>query len=101
QRAEASVDASWSPLLYDLTLPEHRAAVAALLERPDVQVHDEIFTQVVGLLETRDPARTQTREALHERAREILGEAPETYGRWVWYGWSRRLVHVLPEAEFR
>ncbi|MBP2579529.1 hypothetical protein J3A78_007666 [Streptomyces sp. PvR006] len=26
---------------------------------------------------------------------------PGAYGRWVWYPWSGRLVHVLPEAEFR
>ncbi|MYV92479.1 hypothetical protein GT350_19965 [Streptomyces sp. SID1034] len=31
----------------------------------------------------------------------MLGGRPDAYGRWVWYPWSGRLVHVLPEAEFR
>lgn len=101
RHAEATRDASWSPVLYDLSRPEHRAEVDALLERPDVFVHDEIFTQVVGLLETRDPAKTLGREQLESRARERLGDAPERYGTWVWYPWSRRLVHVLPVDEFR
>lgn len=101
ERAEATLDASWSPALYDLSRADHRAEVEALLARPDVMVHDEIFTQLVGLVETRDPAKTLSRSAIEERARAQLGEAPEAYGTWVWYPWSRRLVHVLPEAEFR
>lgn len=102
RRVEATRDAAWAPTLFDLSRADHLAEVEALLDRhPDVLVHDELPTQVAGLLETRDPAGTLDREALAARVAAWLGDEPDARGRWAWYPWSRRLVHVLPEPEFR
>jgi hypothetical protein len=32
---------------------------------------------------------------------QLAGLSLLEYGRWAYYPWSRQLVHVLPEAEFR
>ena len=102
-RARIDTDtSSWQPRLFDLEAPADRDALAALLEaEPGLLVSDEIATQVAGLLETRDPAGTLDADQLREAVRARLGDAPERYGRWVHYPWSRRLVHVLPENEYR
>ena len=66
------------------------------------QVHDTLEQQLTDLARTRtrmpvlDPARRD------ELVAEIRGGlAPETYGRWVHYPWSGRLVRLLPPEEFR
>lgn len=65
-------------------------------------VHDEIRTQLAGLLETMNPADDFTENELQEKINGHTGGVPlEAYGVWVYFPWSQRLVHVLPEAEFR
>lgn len=102
ERVAATRHPAWAPVLFDLTRGDHRAEVEELVDTvPDLLVHDELATQVVGLMETRDPTGSKDARALASRVAGWLGDAPLEKGRWAWYPWSRRLVHVLPEAEFR
>lgn len=65
-------------------------------------VHDAIERQLHELVAKRAPDRELSREERAERVAAHLGAmALEDYGAWVHYPWARRLVHVLPEAEFR
>lgn len=77
-------------------------ALSALLdETPDVQVCDAIDEQLIDLLKTRNPSVRLSDSAALELAREHLGDVrSEDYGVWVYYPWSRRLVHLLDEDEF-
>jgi molybdopterin/thiamine biosynthesis adenylyltransferase len=66
-----------------------------------VSAYDTIVPQLRELMDTRNP-QPKSPERLAELVREHLaGRDPSRYGTWVHYPWSRRLVHVLPEAEFR
>ncbi|MEU7011471.1 ThiF family adenylyltransferase [Streptomyces sp. NPDC046332] len=93
---------SFRPLVLDPATSADSAVLAGLRESSGVrEVHDRIEDQVEELLRCRaphDPFGSRSRS--HAIAEAMSGQ-PGAYGRWVWYPWSGRLVHVLPEAEFR
>lgn len=64
-------------------------------------VADTIHAQLRELLKSRNPGIQYADGQLDEAVREYLGGLEEwRYGVWVYYPWSRRLVHVLDEQEF-
>lgn len=99
--AEATRDDRAHPEILDASDPDQARRLDEISRLPGIRVHDELRTQLAGLFETRDPAGTLDRRALQALVDERLGDDPCTYGRWVHFPWSGRLVHVLPEAEYR
>jgi molybdopterin/thiamine biosynthesis adenylyltransferase/nitroreductase len=100
----AATDAEQAvPISFDLGTADGSAALAALLdETPPRFVHDEIVDQIGELLEARDPTYKPKGAARDARVvAHLQGRAAATYGRWVYYPWSSRLVHVLPRDEYR
>ncbi|MFH8407075.1 Rv1355c family protein [Streptomyces sp. NPDC018019] len=95
--------APWRPELYAPADPEQRLALMELLERGAVvSAHDTLAEQVAELLTTRRPGwRPDSDELATAVADHLDGGRPAEYGTWVWYPWSRQLVHVLPPAEYR
>src|SRR5271165_3266441 len=93
----------WKPHLFDISDANDSRALTELLDRVDgVSVCDTLPTQLVGLLEIREPSKKYSSQEQASAITTLTGGAPlETYGRWVYFPWSRRVVHVLPEAEFR
>lgn len=63
--------------------------------------HDRITDQVKGLIKIRNPRLANDKQALDELYQDWLNEnnAAE-YGVYVYYPWSNRVVHLLPEEEF-
>lgn len=100
--AHAGVDdgRSWLPLILR---GEDEQLLAELLRGGRVSFAcDTLQEQLAELEETREPTLDLPAEELARRARVHLGGVPpERYGSWVYYPWSRRLAHVLPEAEYR
>lgn len=82
---------SWRPILYEG-------------RRPDLpgDVHDTLLDQLRELIAIRHPGERLT-EAESDRlvVEHLDGRNPARYGTWVYYPWSRRLVHLLPRDEFR
>ena len=68
---------------------------------PGIEVFDTIDVQLRDLIKTRNPAVRMRPEEL-DRAVEVhlAGRDRRSYGVWVYYPWSRRLVHLLDELEF-
>jgi len=93
----------WTPVLFDAVSPSDRSELADLISSGAVMsVHDTIVDQLAELMETRTPERDLTaREVRQQISRHVGNEDAECYGTWAYYPWSRRLVHVLPDAEFR
>jgi molybdopterin/thiamine biosynthesis adenylyltransferase len=76
-------------------------AVARLRADPSIQVLDTIDAQIEDLLRTRRPGARPGAEELAGMVESHLGgAAPDDYGVWAFYPWSRRLVHLLDEPEF-
>ncbi|MFW6066847.1 MAG: Rv1355c family protein [Myxococcota bacterium] len=96
-------DSAWQPVVHHASSEDDWRRLEALIESGRVAfVHDTIDSQLGDLVATREPHRTLGPEETRERVRAHLdGVPPFEYGVWVWYPWSRRLVHLLPEEEFR
>jgi len=101
--AGVSGPGQWRPELFDLSDERDRTRVTDLLSAGLVRAcHDGLSEQLAELLATRDPAARGHAVDWRSSARAHLGGTPEPeYGRWVFYPWSGRLVHVLPAAEYR
>lgn len=93
----------WHPVLYPAWDLAARVAVSALRARlhPE-RVVDTLAEQLQELARARNPAARLEGDALAEAVDACRnGVAPDAFGVWVHYPWSRRLVRVLPQAEFR
>ncbi|MBS1529578.1 MAG: Rv1355c family protein [Bacteroidetes bacterium] len=64
-------------------------------------VSDEIYGQLKELIKSQRPwARIKPEEYDGLIAAHLNGTSINAYGVWVYYPWSRRLVHLLDEGEF-
>ncbi|MFJ6504294.1 ThiF family adenylyltransferase [Streptomyces sp. NPDC091879] len=91
------------PVLYRLGESDDRARFDALLASGAVrETRDFIHDQLAELVSCLRPGETLT-DQQHAAAVDALcgGVERHHFGSWVWYPWSGRLVHVLPEREFR
>jgi tRNA A37 threonylcarbamoyladenosine dehydratase len=100
--AQAPDHDSSRPLVLDADHPDDAAALRDLLGGPTCPVvHDTIADQVLDLMSSLHPreATDPSDRAALARA-HVAGRSLHSYGRWVHYPWSNRLVHVLPPDEF-
>jgi nitroreductase len=100
---EEGSSSKWQPELFNLHLENDRRALDALLDSGRVVLgSDTLLLQLGELLTSRRASSKPKAAALEALIQEHLGGAPAfEYGTWVHYPWSRRLVHVLPEPEYR
>jgi tRNA A37 threonylcarbamoyladenosine dehydratase len=68
--------------------------------RASCLVSDTIRDQLGELLETRSPHRKLPAAELAAETDRLLADGADAYGSWVHFPWSKRLVHVLPRAEY-
>ncbi|MEU8790801.1 ThiF family adenylyltransferase [Streptomyces sp. NPDC048643] len=90
-------------MLYRLGEGDDRARLDALLATGAVrETYDLIDDQLAELVGCLRPGESLTGRQ-HAAAVDALcgGVERHHFGSWVWYPWSGRLVHVLPEQEFR
>jgi hypothetical protein len=84
---------NWRPVLFD-GAPQ-RVDEAA-------EVHDTLLDQLRELITARNAGKRLTETDVDRLvAQHLQGQAPADYGTWVFYPWSRCLVHLLPRDEFR
>lgn len=91
------------PQIFDLTDPQQERALAERMDSGEVRfVHDTLRQQIIGLIETREPTLKLDPAGWDRRVQQHIGGTPlERVGRWVYFPWSQRLVHVLGETEYR
>lgn len=64
-------------------------------------IHDEIYGQLQELVKSEHPSLKLKPEDYSTLISQRLGDRTiKEYGVWVYYPWSRRLVHLLDEDEF-
>ena len=90
------------PKFYRLKEPSEKQQLTDLLNTNlDIVVHDEILGQVEELVKSQNPKIVFSKSELTEAALRHFGDTlMEEYGVWVYYPWSKRLVHILNEEEF-
>jgi molybdopterin/thiamine biosynthesis adenylyltransferase len=101
RQRQSETSQAFRPEFLRLGEPEQLRRFEELLNTPGLTVTDCIKDQVRDLLRFRHPERRFTAAELDALADEHLGKDKAlTYGVWLFYPWSARLVHVLDEKEF-
>lgn len=90
------------PVFFQLSNASDKKKLSKLLdETTDLSVFDEILGQVEEFVKTQNPKIIFSKIELTETAKKHIGSIPyEEYGVWVYYPWSKKLVHILDEKEF-
>ncbi len=93
---------SYRPRIFQTDSEEDMQALEELLDRKDdLIVYDRYRQQVNELMKLSHPTRQLSDEEQEELFRGYLdGRAAEEHGNWVYYPWSRSLVHLLVEKDF-
>ncbi|MCI0541980.1 MAG: ThiF family adenylyltransferase [Verrucomicrobiales bacterium] len=93
----------WCPRRLDPRNPADQQTLAGLVAEGKVrETFDTILEQLRELVALRHPKRKLTHDEFSDAVAKLLGGAPlRDYGRWIFYPWSGRLVHLLEREEFR
>jgi molybdopterin/thiamine biosynthesis adenylyltransferase/nitroreductase len=93
---------TYKPLILRIYKKEDLQIYHQLFEQQEVQfVHDEIWSQLQELVKSKNPSIRLTEELLQKLIDEELGTLSLAhYGVWVYYPWSKRLVHLLDKEAF-
>jgi molybdopterin/thiamine biosynthesis adenylyltransferase len=98
----ASLSHSYQPLFFRLTKLEDQEKISALLESNEgISCYDFIYEQLKELIKIRNPKVQLTEKECKELIEIHLNDCRiEQYGTWVYYPWTKRLVHLLDHTEF-
>lgn len=91
----------YKPVILKLTNQEHVKIFNDLLRSPGIIVADFIIDQLRELVKYKNPWRKFAAQELIGETEKILGKTTKReFGTWVYYPWSRRLVHILDREDF-
>jgi tRNA A37 threonylcarbamoyladenosine dehydratase len=91
----------YTPVFFRLKNKSDRERFEQLLNTPGIMVMDEILGQAEEYVKSKNPRKVFKKDELTRAAIDHMGSGPrEEYGVWVYYPWSKRLVHILDEEEF-
>ena len=95
-------DTVYQPDFYRLANIEDKRRFEALIKgSPGIEVIDEIDGQVRELVKILNPKiKIKDHEYPEYVKKHLNGRYPDEYGVWVYYPWTKRVVHLLDEEEF-
>ncbi len=93
---------TYTPQFFRLNAPEGKQTFNQFLTEGKVSViYDEIRSQLQELIKSQNPSiKIKADEYEAHITRHLNGTDINDYGVWVYYPWSRSLVHLLDEDEF-
>jgi molybdopterin/thiamine biosynthesis adenylyltransferase len=93
---------SYQPTIFKLTNTKDKVTLEGLFKDKKITVvNDEIYGQLQELIKSNNPAvKIKPNEYPALINSHLAGQNIEEYGVWVYYSWSKRLVHLLDEEEF-
>ncbi|WP_276364165.1 Rv1355c family protein [Daejeonella sp. H1SJ63] len=102
KKASGQMQLVYKPVFLRITDHSEKTALDELIENNVSFFHDEIYGQLQELVKMKSPAQRIRPEDYPELIKKHLaGRDINAYGVWVYYPWSRRLVHMLDEEEFK
>jgi nitroreductase/molybdopterin/thiamine biosynthesis adenylyltransferase len=95
-------DAASAPLVLDRARTADAERMNHLVASGQVRnLHDTIERQIDDLVRVRARRADLSIAELKDGRAALLGDAdPAAFGRWIFFPWSGRMVHVLPPAEY-
>ncbi len=101
KKASGQMQLIYKPIFLRITDPSEKLVLDQLIENQVSFYHDEIYSQLQELVKMKNPAvRIKPEEYPELIQKHLAGRDINAYGVWVYYPWSRRLVHMLDEEEF-
>lgn len=103
---QSSINASRNPFLYRPAYyrikqqKEDRELRDLIQNNPDIIINDTIYMQLTELIRLQHPENRPNDEETANLIKAHAGEDLQRYGVWVYYPWSKELVHLLDEEEF-
>ncbi len=94
----------WYPEIIDASSEVGWNRVSELKKAPDIDVYDNINTQLFEYFKLQQPSAPPTAADVAEKIDHLLQEqkiaSVDRLGNWAFYPWCSKLVHVLPETLF-
>lgn len=99
---QALINKEYKPVLLRIYNSDDRLIFDKLIAEDKVSFfHDEIYGQLKDFIKCQNPSRRIAEEDFKEIIKEHLNERDVfEYGVWIFYPWSKKLVHLLDETEF-
>jgi molybdopterin/thiamine biosynthesis adenylyltransferase len=92
---------AYKPIILTYSSNEHTLQLEQLIQQETVEIIDTIQQQIGEWIRIQHAGKPITKELLESETERILNGIPiERFGNWVFYPWSNRLVHLLPEDAF-
>lgn len=94
------------PTIFTLSNPDHVATITKLMEEGKIQAtSDDYEEQCLELFGVKNPSKVYTptfKEEFKTHYENLKASKPlEEDGNWVYFPWSSKLVHILPEDDFQ
>ncbi|MBI1221955.1 MAG: Rv1355c family protein [Bacteroidetes bacterium] len=101
QEIKNCLSSDWEPRFLYPSKKEDADLIHCLREDPQIFSYDEIDSQVGEMLRARFPKKKLKGESLKKEIEAFFENRDRfSFGVWVYYPWSRRLVHLLDEEDF-
>ena len=100
--ASKQLDQIYHPVIFRTDKPDDLHSLEELSQSGEIVfVHDELYSQLHELIKMKNPS-VKIREENYATLinNHLAGRDIDNYGVWVYYPWSRRLVHMLDQEEF-
>lgn len=93
---------AFSPQLLRIYRPADKEVFERIIEQKEALfIHDEIYSQLQELIKSENPSLKLKADDYSRLISQHLGDRNiKEYGVWVYYPWSKRMVHLLDEEEF-
>lgn len=90
------------PLFFDLKNKDDFQRITELLKTNNqLLIFDEIESQVKELVKVRHPHKQLNSDEYEKlMSKEFNNESKDNYGKWVYYSWNSKLVHILDKNDF-
>lgn len=93
-------DLVYTPEILDISHTKDQKRYRTLLAKSGVMVFDTIKNQLTELLLINNPTFGAKDIENQDLVAKHINCDLEEYGNWVYYPWSNRLIHILPEEEY-
>lgn len=95
------INQTYKPIIYHLDNSKDALELRELLQNEDIFVYDTIYSQLQELIKCLNPSRKLQEKEYEELITSHLQQKKiHEYGVWIYYPWSKKLVHLLDEEEF-
>ncbi len=98
--SDSAQNKAFKPIIFNLK-EDDQDFIKLIESSKNLQIIDEIQSQLEELIKLRNPQLKLTKEELTQKINNHLDERElHQYGVWIYYPWLNKIIHLLDKAEF-